>query len=227
MSHELRTPLIGILGYAEFLENELKDTELFEMANIIKISGKRLNKTLNDILDISKIESENQKIEFMELDLVKYLNEQTDLFRIAAEEKKLSFNFETREIKLNAYVDERLFVSIIANLLNNAIKYTAKGSITINARKEEDQAVIEIKDTGVGVEEDLQEIIFEPFRQASEGFSRKFEGSGLGLSLVKKYTDIMNGTIALQSKPGVGSTFTLRLPINKSAAEKFISTNWI
>jgi signal transduction histidine kinase len=227
MSHELRTPLIGILGYAEFLQNELKDKELIEMVNIIRISGNRLNNTLNNILDISKVEAANPTLEFKELNLLDYLNEQVNLFRIAAEDKKLSFNFETQEIKLNAYVDEGLFVSIIANLLNNAIKYTLKGSITINAREEDDQAVIEIKDTGIGVDEDLQEIIFEPFRQASEGFSRKYEGSGLGLSLVKKYVDIMNGTIALQSKPGVGSTFTLRLPINKNAAEKFISTNWI
>jgi PAS domain S-box-containing protein len=226
MSHELRTPLIGILGYAEFLETELNDKKLIEMANVIKLSGNRLNKTLNNILDIAKIESENQQVVFNELDLLIYLNEQTKLFRKSAEDKNLLLNFESEQSELIAYIDEGLFVSIIANLLNNAIKYTERGSITLFAKKEGDYAVIEVMDTGLGVPEELQGIIFEPFRQASEGYSRKFEGTGLGLSLVKRYTDLMNGTITLKSKPGIGSTFTLRLPVDKNVSEKIIDTNW-
>ena len=226
MSHELRTPLIGIVGYAEFLQNELKDNELIEMVNNIKTSGQRLNTTLNNILDISKIESEKKEVNFKDQDLLIFLHEQINLFKAAAEGKKLTLNFETFEEKLNAYIDEEMFVSIISNLLNNAIKYTEKGEVTLIARKETDKAVIEVKDTGICVREELQKIIFEPFRQASEGFSRMFEGTGLGLTLVKKYTDLIGGTITLKSKPAVGSTFTLKIPINKTINENLINTRW-
>ena len=227
MSHELRTPLIGILGYAEFLEEEIEDKELNRMVKIISESGKRLNKTLNNILDISKIESDRQQINIKKQDVLKYLAEQIKLFEIAADEKKLTLNFESSEEILNAYIDEELFVSIINNLLSNAIKYTNTGTIKVTAKLQEDKAVIEIKDTGIGVPQDLQEIIFDPFRQASEGFTRKFEGAGLGLTLVKKYTDLMGGTISLKSQPGYGSNFVLTLPVNQTIEENLIETNWV
>lgn len=226
MSHELRTPLIGILGYAEFLSTELKDNNLAEMANIIRNSGKRLNETLNNILDISRIEYDKQKIDIKQLDLLRYLNDQVKLFKPVAGNKNLSLALETNAEKLEAYVDEELFVSIINNLLSNALKYTDKGSITIIARREDGSAVVDVKDTGIGIAEEFQEIIFEPFRQASEGYSRRFEGTGLGLTLVKKYIDLIGATISLESKPGRGSKFTLRFPVDKPVGEKLITTKW-
>ena len=240
MSHELRTPLIGILGYAEFLENELTDKELKQMARIIKSSGERLHKTLNNILDISKIETEKQRVNIKEHDLIKYLIEQIELFRAAAEGKGLSLNFETKEEILKAYIDEEMFVSIINNLLDNAIKYTNTGGVTLIAKRERDSAVIEIIDTGIGVHEDLYDLIFEPFRQASEGYGRSHEGTGLGLTLVKKYTELMGGTIVLKNKledissglptnmhsKAGGSTFMLTLPTKKITTEVLINTNW-
>ena len=239
MSHELRTPLIGILGYAEFLENELKDKELKKMARIIKSSGERLHKTLNNILDISKIETEKQQVNIKEYDLIKYLIEQIELFRAAAEGKGLSLKFETKEEILKAYIDEEMFVSIINNLLDNAIKYTNTGGVTLIAKREKENAVIEIIDTGIGVHEDLYDLIFEPFRQASEGYGRSHEGTGLGLTLVKKYTELMGGTIALKNKledissglptnmhsKAGGSTFVLKLPI-ENITENLINTKW-
>ena len=227
MSHELRTPLIGILGYAEFLENELTDKELQRMANIIKSSGKRLHNTLNNILDISRIETRKQRINLKKNDLIKYLIEQVELFKAAAEGKGLLLNFETKEEILKAYIDEEMFISIISNLLSNAIKYTNTGGVTLIAKREEDNAVIEVIDTGIGVPENLYNLIFEPFRQASEGYGRSFEGTGLGLTLVKKYIDLMHGTIVLNSKPAEGSTFILKLPIHKNIAEVIINTNWM
>ncbi len=225
MSHELRTPLIGILGYAEFLRSELKDKELLEMVNAIRTSGNRLNKTLNNILSISKIESEKQQVNLKEHDLLNLLREQIILYKAAAEEKNISLNFETGEEIINAYIDENMFVSIISNLLNNAIKYTDIGGVTLIAKREKDFAVIEVIDTGIGVSEDLQKIIFDPFRQASEGYGRKFEGTGLGLTLIKKYTDLLSGTLSLKSKPGVGSTFILKLPVHKNISEGILNTN--
>ena len=226
MSHELRTPLVGILGYAELLENELTDDELRQMVKIIKFSGERLNKTLNNILDISKIESEKQHVKIKEHNLIKYLIEQVELFRAAAEGKGLLINFKTQEEILNAYIDEEMFVSILNNVLDNAVKYTNTGGITLFAKREKDNAVIEIMDTGIGVHEDFYELIFEPFRQASEGYNRSHERYGLGLTLVKKYMDLMGGTIAISSKYKVGSNFILKLPTNKITTEVLINTSW-
>ncbi len=226
MSHELRTPLIGILGYAEILEGELKDTELIELARTIKSSGKRLNTTLNNILDISKLESGNQQANLKELDLFKFLREYVKFFKTVAVEKGLSFNFESGEEILNVFIDEEMIITIIDNLLGNAIKYTESGGITLIARREEGEVVIEIKDTGIGVPEHLQKLIFEPFRQASEGYDRSFEGTGLGLTLVKKYTNLMGGTITLKSKIGEGSTFILKFPVyNKDRPLSVITNN--
>jgi PAS domain S-box-containing protein len=178
MSHELRTPLIGILGYAEFLENDLKDKDQIEMANTIKTSGLRLTTTLNNILDISRIESEKGKMDLKEQDLIKFLTEQIRLFTEPAAEKGLNLTFETKEVHLKAFIDSEMFISTISNLLNNAIKFTQSGKVTLRAMKQENHAVIEVEDTGIGVPVALQEIIFDPFRQASEGQTRSFEGTG-------------------------------------------------
>ncbi len=226
MSHELRTPLIGILGYAELLAGELKDKDLIEMAKAIGTSGERLNSTLNNILNISKIESERQQNNFKMYDLIKIVKGQINLFKAAAEGKNLLLTLETEEEKLDAFVDENMFISIINNLLNNAIKYTEIGAIILNAKREKEYAIINVTDTGIGIAEDSHEIIFDPFRQASEGYSRSFEGTGLGLTLVKKYMDFMNGTIILKSEPGNGSTFIIKLPIHKNIPEILIKTNW-
>ena len=216
MSHEIRTPLIGILGYAEILESESFDEETLEMVHIIKNSAVRLNRTLNNILDITQIESAKNKINFQEQNIVGFLTNQVRLIKAAAESKGLSINFEPGETIINAYIDEFMFISIIENLLNNAVKFTDKGTITLTARQEENSAVIEIKDEGIGVKEELLEKIFEPFRQASEGYNRKYEGTGLGLALVKKYITLMRGSITLRSKPGKGSIFIIKIPMSKT-----------
>ena len=215
MSHELRTPLIGILGYAEFLAGELEEPRFIEMANVIKNSGKRLNETLNNILDISIIEAKKRKVNFRKQDLLKILNEQIALFKPVAMEKNLFLSLQTDEKKLEACVDEGMFMSIVTNLLSNALKYTEKGSVTIIARKEPDKAVIEVNDTGIGISEDYYEVIFEPFRQVSEGWDRKYEGTGIGLALVKNFVDLLEGSIELKSIPNNGSTFVLKFNLDR------------
>ena len=226
MSHELRTPLIGILGYAEFLENELTNKELIGMVEIIKTSGQRLNTTLNNILDISKIESETKSIEIKLLDILKYLKEQVKFFKPAAENKGLVIIYKPGSSRLKAYINEEMFVSIISNLLNNAIKFTEQGSITITADLVKDKARIAVTDTGIGVSVENQEVIFEPFRQESEGLSRYYQGTGLGLTIAKNFAELMDGTINIKSQPGEGSTFTLVLPVSLTAENKFINTEW-
>lgn len=215
MSHELRTPLVGILGYAEFLESRLSDEELKQMIRTIRVSGKRLNATLNSILDISKVESENTNINMVRIDIITRLREQTVLFKATAESKGLQLFYRPAVDNLEILTDEELFDSIISNLLNNAIKFTGTGTVTVTAGLVDGYAKIEIADTGIGVSEDQQDLIFETFRQASEGLSRKFEGSGLGLTLVKKYLDLLGGSITIKSKINEGSTFIILLPFKK------------
>ncbi len=213
MSHELRTPLIGILGYTEILKNEIKQAELLEMIVTIEQSGKRLGTTLNNLLDISKIEAEKQELNIKSHNIVRYIKEQLHLFKAVAQLKGLELALDISQENITAQIDKEMFESIISNLLSNALKYTNNGSITVDAYSEDESAIIKIKDTGIGISEELQEIIFEPFRQGSEGLSRRFEGTGLGLTIVKKYIELMGGKISLESKEGVGTTFTLKLKI--------------
>ena len=226
ISHELRTPLIGILGYAEFLASELEEPRFVEMANVIKTSGKRLNETLNNILDISIIEAKKRKVNFKKQDLLKGLREQIALFKPIAMDKNLSLSLQTDEERLEASVDDGMFMSIITNLLSNALKYTEKGSVTVIARKEPDKAVIEVRDTGIGISEDYYEVIFEPFRQVSEGWDRKYEGTGIGLALVKNFVDLLGGSIELKSIPNNGSTFVIKLNYDRPDDKNLISTKW-
>jgi signal transduction histidine kinase len=108
--------------------------------------------------------------------------------------------------------DKNLLTSTLENLIHNAIKYTPKGKVSISARQLNNNVLIEVADTGIGIADGDKQIIFEEFRQASEGFSRKYEGTGLGLTIVKKYTELMGGTITLNSEPGFGTTFILKFP---------------
>lgn len=214
MSHELRTPLIGILGYSEMLAHELKQMEKREMALGIKRSGLRLLNTLNLILDLTKFESDKIDLNFKIVNLAAETQIVYDLFKGAALDKELKFVYITKQEKLNARIDERLFRIVLENLINNAIKFTDKGEIFVTTENEMDQfVVIKIKDTGIGIAKENHYLIFEEFRQVSEGINREYQGTGLGLSITKKYVEILGGTILLESEIGLGSTFTIRFPL--------------
>lgn len=212
MSHEIRTPLIGILGYADIIGNDTRDNETKEMAGIIKKSGTRLHDTLNQILDLTKAESERNKYILKKTNILQLIDESVKLYKVVALEKglQLEFNSDTKEIY--AEVEQNLFINLMNNLLNNAVKFTTKGEITVGIKSYPDKIIIEVKDTGIGIPKEMFDTIFEPFRQASEGFARRFEGTGLGLTLTKKYAEIMNGKIEVESLVNIGSTFKIILP---------------
>ncbi|MCX6148908.1 MAG: response regulator [Ignavibacteriales bacterium] len=220
MSHELRTPLIGILGFAEILKEELTDENFREQAELIFDGGTRLKKTLNLILDLSKIEAESLTVNLEEIELTSYIPNLVKVFEKSAESKGIELKLITGEELLFSNLDKALLDSINNNLVNNAIKYTHQGKVTVEINKiidnEKLYAELLVADSGIGIAEENLAIIFEPFRQASEGWSRNYEGTGLGLTLVKKYVASMKGTISVESKVGVGSTFKVRLPITKS-----------
>jgi PAS domain S-box-containing protein len=217
MSHELRTPLIGVLGYAEILMEEFKNTPYEEMASIIHQSGNRLLETLNSILTISKIESEKFAINNSLFNIKDVINEVFNIFNSIALKKNLKVIIDCPDEKMLIYSDSKIIREILNNLVNNAIKYTIKGFVKIKSyiNSELNRLYLVVEDTGIGIPAEKIEIIFEEFRQVSEGLSRSFEGVGLGLSICKRYVEILGGKIYVESKVNEGSIFTVEIPLNK------------
>lgn len=217
MSHELRTPMIGILGYSEILEESELDDAFKRYATIIKKSGKRLMETLNLILDLSRIEAGKLEIHLTHVDVWGTIKEICQLFEGIAEKKGLTLLLHGSEEDTIALLDQTMLRHIINNLLNNAVKFTDTGSITVSMYVEKEfenpQIVIEVSDTGIGISEENQRIIWDEFRQVSEGMGRSFEGTGLGLSITKRFIEKLNGHISVHSKLGAGSTFTVKFPL--------------
>jgi PAS domain S-box-containing protein len=218
ISHELRTPLVGILGYAETLYNELENPEFKEMAHTLLTSSTRLKETLNLLLDLSHIEADKLDVNISRQNLTFMVREKFKQFHSAAKEKGLRFQLVLGEDDLFINADERMLSQVIEHLLANAIKYTSKGDITVTISKifenQKQYAQLKVKDTGVGIPKQSSKVIFEPFRQASEGFSRSFEGLGIGLTVAKKFIDMMGGEISVESELGKGSEFTVKFPID-------------
>lgn len=217
MSHELRTPLIGILGFSEILQSELEgNPELIYMAETINKGGNRLLSTLNMILNLSKLEAGKLDVEKERTDIIQVIAETYSLFRPAAHTRGLEINFTPERPNIYCLLDKTLLGNVINNIINNALKFTEKGGITITARTENDIAVITIADTGIGISDNQKALVWEEFRQGSEGLSRGYEGTGLGLTIAKKYTEIMDGRISLESKKGEGTTFTIMFDLMKN-----------
>ena len=216
MSHELRTPLIAILGYTEILSNEIKNNDWNEMVDTIMESGKRLLETLNLILDLSKIEADKVQVNATEIDLVKEISESINLLKPVAAKKNLYLKSKFSDDHVIVKLDKRLLQSVITNLINNGIKYTKEGGVTISlqnfVKEGESFASIKISDTGIGIADEDQALVFDEFRQVSEGYNRNFEGAGLGLTITKKFVEKMGGSISLESTLGIGSTFTVVFP---------------
>ena len=232
MSHELRTPLVGILGFAEMIRQETESPEISVMAETICKSGNRLSETLNLILDLSRFESEKKEIKFQNVELVNKTKEIITLFKETAQKKGLSLisSFSSESIFID--FDERAYYSILSNLINNAIKFTSEGSVTTSVSLYDHSVEISVTDTGIGIAKNDYQFIFDEFRQVSEGYSRNFEGSGLGLSITKKLVEKYGGTITVESEVGKGSIFKVILPYTNvlenlkepAASEILIST---
>lgn len=211
MSHELRTPLVGILGCASMIAEDTKEPLTQELANIINKSGQRLHETLNAILDLTRLESETLPVDLKPVNILPLLRNSYELFLNEAKLKGLNLYLDVDEEEILAFADLSLLKSVLAHLISNAVKYTETGGVSIRAFTNENKIIIKVVDTGIGIPDSYQDIIFEPFRQVSEGYNRQFEGSGLGLTLTKKYVKLMNGRIWFNSKVGEGSAFFVEL----------------
>jgi signal transduction histidine kinase len=217
MSHELRTPLNAIIGFSEVLLErmfgELNDKQA-EYLNDITSSGRHLLSLINDILDLSKIEAGRMDLELSTFDLPLALENALTLVRERAARHGIALAL-TVDKRLGAFAgDERKFKQILLNLLSNAIKFTPEGGrISVKAMPADNS--VEISDTGIGIAPEDQETIFEEFRQAGSDYARKREGTGLGLTLTKKFVEMHGGKIRVKSEVGKGSTFTFTLPVRQ------------
>ncbi|MGD8777505.1 MAG: response regulator [Ignavibacteria bacterium] len=227
MSHELRTPMNGILGYAEILSDEIADPELKEFAYGIYDSGNRLKETLNSILNLSRLESSKQEVKLNDLEIVDRSKKLLKNHKPLAKKKKINLEFNAGREKIIVKIDSSVYDLIINNLVSNAVKFTDYGKVLVDLSTEKNEgfnwAVIKVKDTGIGIPKNKQSLIFEEFRQVDEGQGRNFEGVGLGLAIAKKYTELLNGIILLESDVGKGSTFTVKLPLSES--EEIVEIN--
>lgn len=216
MSHELRTPMVGILGFADILHSEIKDSNHKEMVQTILTSGQRLLETLSHLLNLAKIESGKNDVTLTEVDINLNCKEAVKLFSASALKKGLNLNFIAGEAEIISELDQRILRDILNNVLSNAIKFTDSGGITVRTKvssEDKTKVFIEISDTGIGIPEAQLSDIFEEFRQVSEGFSRSFEGSGLGLTITKKFVEQLKGKISVESELNKGTTFTIEFPL--------------
>ncbi|WP_263841047.1 sensor histidine kinase [Salinibacter sp.] len=211
MSHEIRTPLTGIIGFAEAIGDEIDgDGGVAHFADLIEDSGRRLLDTLDAVLNLSKLEAGQMTLESRPIDLADQARQVAREFAAEADDSGLALEVEAEEA--GARADEGGLQIVLQNLLSNAIKYTEEGTVQVRTYREDGEAVLQIEDTGIGMDPAVAESLFEPFRQGSEGLSREYEGTGIGLAVTKKATEQMGGSIDVETEKGQGSTFTARLP---------------
>jgi signal transduction histidine kinase len=214
VSHELRTPLNGILGFAELLKSELTEPDQQEYAKIIHKSGEHLLNLVTEILDLAKIESGEMAFNVSETHLTNFIQESTAVHRSSAEAKGLSLAIQMADdLPTILHADQTRLRQILNNVLNNAVKFTTEGSITLYVSRSESEIAFAVRDTGPGIPPECREMIFEKFKQLENFLTRQHGGTGLGLALVKQLTEHMGGRVTLDSEVGVGSTFTIYLPL--------------
>ena len=214
MSHEIRTPMNGILGFAELLRTEeLSEEEQIQFLNIISKSGSRMLGTINNIIDVSKLESGVEKLHIHSVDLNKILAELQEFFSPEAQKKGLDFIIESNNVStINFQTDVHKINSVFTNLIKNAIKFTVNGFIKINLNVNEKQLRFIIEDSGIGIPKDKQKSIFDEFVQADFSHSNGIEGSGLGLAITKGYVHLLKGDIEMTSDVGKGTRFIVQIP---------------
>lgn len=216
MSHELRTPLNSVIGYSDMMlegySGELNEKQI-QYAYNISNSGKHLLSIINDILDLSKIEAGEMNIRYEMVSVKDTIAEVITVLRPLSFKRELSLEAShVEDIIIPA--DKSKLKQILFNLIGNAIKFTDRGgSVIISSYEEGNTLTILVKDTGIGISQEDQKKLFEPFKQLDSSLSRKHQGTGLGLSLVEKLAAMHNGAVSVESEVGKGSTFILSLPM--------------
>jgi len=217
ISHEIRTPMNGILGFARLLRgNKLTEEEKESYVDIITKSGERMLSTINDLLDISMIESGQVKIDLSEMDVNSQMKNLFSFFKLEVERKGMKLILDETLPNESSLIktDKDKVVAVLSNLIKNAIKYSQAGSIKFSCKVVDNQLKCCVKDTGIGIPKNRQQAIFKRFVQADIEDSQGFEGSGLGLSISKAYVEMLGGEIWVKSEVNTGSVFCFTIPYN-------------
>jgi len=215
MSHEIRTPINSILSYTQLLKDEIIEKvpeDLRFSFDMINNGGRRLIRTVDLILNMSELQTGTYEVIIEKFNLVEILEQLVGEFKTAAKSKGLDLMLINRLDKGDSIMQADIYTvtQIFANLIDNAVKYTNKGSIEVVAFKTNEGNVgVDVQDTGIGISKKFQEALFDPFTQEEQGYTRKFDGNGLGMALVKEYCKLNNANISVKSEKEVGSTFTI------------------
>lgn len=223
MSHEIRTPLNSIMGFTELLEKNtrhLVGKEEKSFFDMIKISGNRLLRTVHEILDISQVEAGTYKLDIIEVDLNKLVKSLVDIYQPMAREKNLDLKYKSDLDSAMVQVDKYGVSQAINNLIDNAIKYTERGKIEVLLKETVNHYILLIQDTGIGMSEDYIRNLFQTFSQESVGYTKKYQGIGLGLALTKHYLELNRINLEVESRKGEGSRFKLIFDRRQVLTEK-------
>lgn len=214
MSHEIRTPMNGIMGFLQLLNDvDLTSDDRQYYFDIINKSGERLLSTINDIIEISKIESGQLNVVYGHVNIKEILNFHYNFFKKQTDEKGILLTMKcSSDVSELVLSDQHILDGILTNLIKNAVKFTSSGEIEFGTFLKDDSLVFYVRDTGTGISKSRQEAIFDRFVQADLDYKRPHEGSGLGLSIVKAYADLIKGSVWVESEEGTGSTFFFAVP---------------
>lgn len=223
MSHELRTPLNSVIALSGVLNRRLRKkipADEYSYLEVIERNGKQLLSLINDILDISRIESGREEVEITKFKVADLISDITEMIRPQAQQKMIELLqvASTNEVFINS--DLHKCRHIMQNLIGNAVKFTEKGKVEIDVAQESENIIINVTDTGIGIAEQHHEHIFDEFRQADGSTSRRFGGTGLGLAIARKYAQLLGGNITIKSELGKGSLFSLKLPTTYNGGHK-------
>ncbi|WP_404802782.1 ATP-binding protein [Marinobacter confluentis] len=238
MSHEIRTPMNAVIGYSDLLSNTVKDPQQRNYLNAIRAGSRSLLMLINDILDLSRIEAGKMRLDYSAVSMRRLLSDVRHIFDLRATEQGISLEVSVdSRMPAAMRLDETRLRQVLFNLVGNAIKFTHEGGVTVRAtarpqesddtgegaeRTLRSELVVTVQDTGIGIPEDQQQQVFDAFEQQEGQSSRRYGGTGLGLAISRKLVRMMGGELAVQSTPGEGSTFTVRLPdveVTSEAAE--------
>ncbi len=214
MSHEIRTPINTILNFISLIKSDLGENINEDVASsfeMIDNGSRRLIRTIDSIINMSQLQTGSYDVRLERVAVSEILSHVFNEFRHLVEQKNLKFELFVNSNDTFVNGDSYTITQLFINLIDNSIKYTQVGKIQIIISSEENYIITKIADTGIGISENFIPTLFEPFQQEEMGYTRSFEGNGLGLALVKKYLELNNGIIAVESKKGVGSTFTVKL----------------
>lgn len=228
MSHEIRTPMNGILGFSEMLDNEnIQSKERSHYVNIIINSGQKLLSIVDDILDISAIETGQIELSIEKVNITELMTDVYDFFYPKVKSSGLNFSLKHPSgSDIITSTDKTRLHQILNNLVSNSIKFTPSGTISLLYKKVDGHIVFSVQDTGIGIEADMQKVIFERFRRVEAKFGTDLGGTGLGLSISQSLVELLGGTIQVDSDPDKGSTFTFTIPHESGDENDVTDSGW-